>query len=862
MGMYSSNKRRLSRLLALSTAGILFVGGADAADPNLSLAGSPVASGGGQSLSLVAEEPAFDWPIVLRRNDNGASVNVCLDITPLIGPSARRVGNTRLAIEGETGTCIDMAGVDKTVVVHLAGSLPAEGDYKGQLGLVIDRTTRKPYDITIQRKKPANPPKVGIVGVGSDGKLAMTSDHAAIDWPIAVRRDDGQEGDVDVRLSVSPFTHPSGAVAQFTLQQGSAPITAPIKIAPFGLASVKLVGNAPLEGVYTGELGYEVNGVRTPVTLVLTRQRPDFDLKVDAMSKLRGIVGKSVDAQIRLQNTTSIQREIYTPLLARLERLDGNIELGVSGYNVVFTLPNGTAAGQTIPLTADAGLDLRMSIKNLGDPGNYKGVLRFTAPDRKPLDVNFELAMRLCWLWAAGAILLGVVASTGLRLYQQQGRPRLLLQRQAIGLRTSLQELSQSEGANLDADERADIVALVKELDAASDQLRDTAISAETISTRIENARRKLPLLPLLIAGRRRLDAVRPASIAATLRPVLTQAHDVIRDDQATEQQVTASLTALRGLDAQVKTALQALVVGEAAKLRQAIDGLDPMARAEFQPVSAALDAVGTAAAPQPLEVASAALDKARLLYAQIAAGQLRSRLATASAPIGFDNANDWTTFVADISRQLDETESERDPERKVERWNETNRRYLTRVIKQAKTRIDALLQANSVPAATADLRQAQKSLADAQLALARDDLSAASVAFGSAMDAGLKARPLVLAAGGRMGAAGAASGAAPNAGGGVSQPIVDAALAAIVPLPLGRSATLAEVDRSLKIFTIGFSVIVLVFAIVSGMQLLYMPNPAFGCWDVVVSFLWGAGLHAVAGQTFQGLSGLAQQFR
>jgi hypothetical protein len=40
------------------------------------------------------------------------------------------------------------------------------------------------------------------------------------------------------------------------------------------------------------------------------------------------------------------------------------------------------------------------------------------------------------------------------------------------------------------------------------------------------------------------------------------------------------------------------------------------------------------------------------------------------------------------------------------------------------------------------------------------------------------------------------------------------------------------------------------------------MPNAAFGWWDLAVAFLWGAGLQAVAGQTFQGLQGLAQQFR
>ena len=46
------------------------------------------------------------------------------------------------------------------------------------------------YDITITRRKPATPPKIALVGVGADGRLAMTADRAAFEWPIIVRRDD------------------------------------------------------------------------------------------------------------------------------------------------------------------------------------------------------------------------------------------------------------------------------------------------------------------------------------------------------------------------------------------------------------------------------------------------------------------------------------------------------------------------------------------------------------------------------------------------------------------------------------------------------------------------------------------------
>jgi hypothetical protein len=606
------------------------------------------------------------------------------------------------------------------------------------------------------------------------------------------------------------------------------------------------------------------------VTLALTRTHPDFDLKVEAIPKLRGTVfGDSVSVPLRLQNTTSLDRKIYLPKLARLDRLDGSgsapAEVGATAYKVSYALPDGTAATEPVSIPADGSLDLRMSIKDLDEPGNYKGAMRFTATDRKPLDVAFELALRLGWIWAAVAILLGVLAAAFLREYNQQGRPRLLLQRQAIDLRTSLQGLAQSEGGNLSADERKVIVFLVNELDQASDQLADADTPIETPTARIEAVRRKLPLLTPWIAARRQLDSVQPASVAVTLAPTLEAARTVLLDPAATEQQVTNTKTALDSFAASVERELRRLVLAAAERLRTTIRGLDAAARAEFQPVIAQLEAVGTQDAPQPIALATKALDRARVLYAQIASGQLRRRLNPATNPVGFTVAAEWTEFVAEIRRMLDAVDGERDPERKIELWNDANRRYLVEVVKRAKARIDALVQANSVPAVTPTLQGAAKLLADAQVALADDNLSAASVAYAAAsvayaqaMAEAEKARPVEIAGG----AEGVAMASAPASAGDVPSSIASAAFSAIVPLPLGRGATLAEVNKRLRVFAIILTAIVLVFAVVSGLQVLYMPNAAFGWWDVAVAFLWGAGLHAVAGQTFQGLQAFAQQLR
>ncbi|MFO1160764.1 MAG: hypothetical protein U1E60_18130 [Reyranellaceae bacterium] len=844
---------------------LTLLGTSAVAETSLTLTGVPAAGGGAHALAMIVEEPAIDWPIVLRRNDSGSPARVCVDVTPLIGPGARPVDNLRLTLDGKPGeACVDVDALGQAVV-RLSGALPVEGDFKGQLGLIVGGA-RTPYDVTVTRRKPASSPKVGIVGLGSDGKLALSSDRAATEWPIAVRRDDALTGDVDVRLSVGPFTGPSGTTIQPTLLRGDQPLTAPLKLPPLGQASLKLVGTANLEGAYTGEISYEVGGVRTPVVLTLTRTRPDFDLKVEAIPKLRGVVGDGVTIQLRLQNATSASRQAYLPLLARLDRLDGTgaapVEVGAPPYTISYALPDGAVPPQPVTIAADGGLDLRMSIKGLDEPGNYKGIIRFSAPDRKPQDMAFELSLRLPLLAAAFSIGLGVVGAAFLRYFQQTARPRLLLQRDAAGLRSSLQALSQAEGGNLDSNERQAIVFLVTELDEASDQLAAPDSAIDTVSARIDSVRRKLPLLPIWIAARRQLDGVRPQSVAAALRPALVQAYRALMNRQATDQDVTSARTAVDGIDAQIEQKLREIVLAAAERIKKAIDGLDVAARVEFRPVLDALAAVGTPAAPQPLSSATTALDRARMLYAQIAATRLRSRLDPTRVAIGFDAA-EWRRFTADIAALLDEVTAERDPERRVDRWNEANRRYLVEVVGKSKPRVDALIAASSDPAATAALKVAAASLAAAEAALANDDLSAASLAHAAAMAEVAKAQAPLMVVMGQLSVGGSAATApAPNAAGDVPPSVVDAAIGAIIPVALGRGVTVADVNRDLRNFSVGFAVVILVFAIVSGLQVLYVPNPAFGFWDLAVAFLWGAGLHAVAGQAFQGLQGLGQQFR
>jgi hypothetical protein len=238
---------RRKRLTMAAIAAVVLSFSAATAAPDLSLTGNPP-SAGGRILTFVTEAPDFNWRIFLRRNDGGAAVRVCIDVTPLIGPSPHALDKPNLSVDGRTdNTCTEVGSVDKTVVIGLSGMLPAEGEFKGQLGLVVDNS-RTPYDVVVTRRKPSHPPTMGFVGVGGDGRLAMTSDRAAVDWPLTLRRNDAQDGDAEVWLEVGPFAGPSGTVIQPSLQGADGPLAMPLKLPKGRQQSFRLVVEAPQDG--------------------------------------------------------------------------------------------------------------------------------------------------------------------------------------------------------------------------------------------------------------------------------------------------------------------------------------------------------------------------------------------------------------------------------------------------------------------------------------------------------------------------------------------------------------------------------------------------------------------------------------
>ena len=143
------------------------------------------------------------------------------------------------------------------------------------------------------------------------------------------------------------------------------------------------------------------------------------------------------------------------------------------------------------------------------------------------------------------------------------------------------------------------------------------------------------------------------------------------------------------------------------------------------------------------------------------------ARLTGTTSAISF-TAAEWAPFAAEIAGLLDLVATEPDPEQRVQRRTEANRRYLIEVLRRAKARVDQLIDANVQDTKDA-LTQAQAKLTEAQKELAAGHLGAAQEAYTEAIASANQTRAALAAVGQRLGKEANAEGNAPNAGGGAS---------------------------------------------------------------------------------------------
>jgi hypothetical protein len=152
----------------------------------------------GNALQVTTPDPAFAWPLVVRRNDNaGGSRNVAVEFANLIAPSGKPVplelrnGSTPVASTIPITTSISLEPLGQATLT-LIGTLTEEGLYNGEIGLVVDG---KRFSTALKITRTLKDSAVRIEDIT---QVQTTTDSAGVDMHLRLQEAEGQETTVDV----------------------------------------------------------------------------------------------------------------------------------------------------------------------------------------------------------------------------------------------------------------------------------------------------------------------------------------------------------------------------------------------------------------------------------------------------------------------------------------------------------------------------------------------------------------------------------------------------------------------------------------------------------------------------------------
>lgn len=707
---------------------------------------------------------------------------------------------------------------------------------------------------------------VGVLGAGAQG-LAVATTESTFTYPLRLVRNAPGGGALDVTLEVPVLVGPDGATFPIRLERGGAAVDGPVTLPPLRVVELSLVGGTPVAGTYATELGLVYGGRRHGVPLTVTRTRPPAPVSfLGAVPVARTLGGDGVRLKVRLEQSEGAPLTVYRPAFVALDRKAGDATVQADYSGPTYQGADGKPVGPTLDLVPGVPVELTLTLHDLTDPGRYEGTLQVGAVDHLPVQQAVTLVLRRDWPLAALLIAIGVGLSAALRWYGQTERPRLVLQRRGYRLRQQLEGFRGRED-DLSVRERGLLDAVLGRLDEVLARLEGGEGTTAEAETALDEAGRKLGLLPAWIALRRRIDAVRPTAAAAAVRS--EQAADgafFARTGTTAEEAAAlrARIDALGDkLTEDVRTALLAAIAAlETEVAERAAAPPETVARE----VGARLREARDEAEARRLGAARIRLDQARRAWTDLLVAAFRRELAASAPPVGL-TAADWTALQGTTTRLLDGVAEETDADRAGERYRDAYARYLAALLDAAARVVSERLAAQpaTVDAARQALETARDGLAGARAALDAGRLAAAADGYGKAIGA-LAAPASAGAGGGLMGGRAAvaplAGGAGAIAAGEVPAGAGEGEARAPADMPVPAAAALAALRARQRQLDLLLLLAMLVVAILLGLQVLWLDDPDWGTpGDLIVAMLWGLGLHQVAGSAFQGLHGLYAQF-
>jgi hypothetical protein len=801
------------------------------------------------TLPIATVETELNWPILVRRLAGQAGA-VRIDSSLLTGPGGK-LQPLRIQKAGAELAAPLMLDPGEQVELELAAKLPDHGEYIAELRLTTDvvsksdpgKTEKKIDPLTVKITRGVR--EVTVVGATASG-LSLTTPDPALEWLITVRRNDTGAGARLIRIEKPTLLGPAGRPQEVRLRKDGTDFDGNASLEPLSQIELHLAGRLPDVGDYEGEIALLVDGKRQSVPLKIKRELRESPVHIEEVSQVHATIANALPLRVRLQETEGKDFSVYRPEFVRLDQKDGTA-LVQAKYDSVKVYMDGKEAPQTISIRANQLLDLKIVINGLKDPGSYSGVVRLTSDTRKLVDKSFEIGLRRSVCFAAMVILLGVLVSAVLRGWLNAGRPVLVFRGSAAALRERLVAFQNSQG-ELTEDERAVLYLLLSGLDQITSP--DASRPAAELEARLTRIRSKVDLLPGWINLRRNLAAVRPEKIGKDVRQTQKAVGAVLADPDATADQIKDAAAKLRAGPADLEKAIKDYWLKASEEFKAEIDALPAAEKAEMAPYSRRIDD----AAADATQLASV-LQEARKAYAELMIRTMREMLAKAQKPPGFDDAG-WKKLVDDLSRQLAQAAMDTDEQRQIAMWTAARLQWLKAVSEGLTRRIKETLK-NANNDAKPILGKAIEDLATVDKELQAGRLREAQAAYDSAVQSFQEARTRDT----QLSATVTTSPAPAGVGTSIPDNVVESGWQNVVGIVLGGLRSSKDIAFWLLISDVALFIILGLVAVMVGLNLLYFDKPAWGsATDIAVALLWGFGLHAVAGNAFQGLQGIAKQ--
>jgi hypothetical protein len=628
-----------------------------------------------------------------------------------------------------------------------------------------------------------------------------------------------------VSIAVSRFTTPTGESADAKVAPAAADIP------PGGTQQFDLTATFLSAGTFTAQARV-IEGSRRltdfKIEVARTKAKPAVDIgDVAAIQETANLGHRSLGIPVTMKlYATGGAAAVPPPLLhsaIRKPKTDSPVGQATEAEIDVSQLPG------SIEVRPGRPTDITFQLNRIGSPGRYDVQLRFAPSGFDVIEKAVTVYVRdPVWL-ACGLIAVGVVLSLLLHAYGGIIRPRMLVQQRVQRLLGTLREL---ENTPLEAKAKQLVIDVRRAITDRWNTLRDRRLP---FTAQFDIYEEIVPALRVWSNLYSRTLVTRPESVRNKLLTILDDAAKAFCDASPDAAKVNAALTTLKQFTDTIRAEIE-------KELRQQLDALDKELRADARPVAArlrnALLLAGEKLARGQLEAAVGSFDAARLQYAAMLADDLRVRVENATPPAGMKDG-EWRALREAIVPAVEKLKSISDADEAMALIARVMKEYLHTVAAALRSAANELGdEAKAKPMLDA-LDAVETSLDGDNLTAAWRHLEAARTAYQKA--AVPVGQPMGEAVKSALDALAAAAGGAVGGGAFDIMTVID------VPPPAGaldlEGAEAATASR-LTLFDILASGIVLVAAMLIGLQVLWIDNSTWGGWtSYLAAFGWGFAL-------------------